>query len=47
MTMHSSFTEIYMVKKSGIVWYKYLTNNLPTKLGFTKSDINKCVFYRG
>ena len=48
MTVRSNYTETSMVKKqAGRVWYKYLTKNLLKSLGFTKSDIDECVFYKG
>ena len=39
--------KIYSQKQSERVWYKYLTKNLLKALGFTKSDIDECVFYKG
>ena len=38
---------IYGKKQAERVWYKYLTKNLLMELGFTKSEIDECVFYRG
>ena len=38
---------IYGQKQAGRVWYKYLTKNHTKKLGFTKSEIDECVFYMG
>ncbi|KAG7363236.1 reverse transcriptase RNA-dependent DNA polymerase [Nitzschia inconspicua] len=40
---------IYGGKDAGRTWYEYLKNRLvdPTKLGFTQSKIDDCVFYRG
>ena len=36
---------LYGQKQAGRVWYKHLTSGL-TKLGFTSSAIDECVFYR-
>ena len=38
---------IYGYKKTEKVCYKYLTKNLTKEIGFTKSDIDECVFYWG
>jgi hypothetical protein len=38
---------IYGQKQAGRVWNKYLTNKLVKEVGFTQSDVDECVFYRG
>ena len=45
--MNSSFKVIYMVKKYGRVWYKYITKKLLIEIGFNKSEIDEFVLYRG
>ena len=34
-------------KHAGRVWYKYLTKKLINEMGFTRSKIDDCIFYRG
>jgi hypothetical protein len=38
---------VYGQKQSGRVWYKYLTERLIKRVGFTQSKVDECVFYRG
>ena len=38
--------KIYGQKNAGRVWNKYLVNKL-TKIGFTQSNIDECIFYKG
>ena len=38
---------VYEKKQAGRVWYKYLTNKLVNEMGFTRSKIDECIFYRG
>ena len=38
---------IYGSKVSGKVWNEYLTNKIIQELGFCKSKIDKCIFYKG
>ena len=37
---------IYGAKQAGRVWYNHLHDNL-IKLGFVRSNIDKCIFYKG
>lgn len=38
---------LYGGKDAGRTWYLYLANKLESELGFTKSEHDDCVFYRG
>ena len=38
---------VYGQPQSGRVWNQYLTKILTEKVGFTKSEVDECVFYRG
>ena len=38
---------IYGGKDAGRTWYKYLRNKLENELGFTCSQYDECVFYKG
>ena len=38
---------IYGKKEAGRVGYKYITKKLLMELGFTRSEIDECVFYSG
>jgi Reverse transcriptase (RNA-dependent DNA polymerase) len=38
---------LYGQKQAGRVWYKYLSKGLCKKLGFTQSNYDPCVFWRG
>ena len=37
---------VYVQKQAGRVWYNYLTKNLLEELGFERSQVDECVFYR-
>ena len=38
---------LYGQKQAGRVWYQYLSKRLVGDVGFTKSRIDECVFYKG
>ena len=38
---------LYGQKQAGRVWYQHLSRRLVQDVGFTKSSIDECVFYRG
>ena len=38
---------LYGQKQAGRVWYQYLSKRLVEDVGFTKSKIDECVFYKG
>ena len=38
---------IYGTKDAGRVWNKYLVDILVNKVGFTQSEVDECVFYKG
>jgi len=38
---------VYGQKQSSRVWYKYLSDILINKVGFKRSEVDECVFYRG
>ena len=44
MKLHKNF---YGQKQPGRVWYRYLTKKLLKDLGFERSQVDECVFYRG
>ena len=37
---------VYGQKQAGRVWYNYLTQKLLEELGFERSQVDECVFYR-
>ena len=38
---------LYGQKQAGRVWYQHLSRRLVEQVGFTKSAVDECVFYRG
>ena len=38
---------VYGQKQAGRVWYKYLTNKLVKEVGFKRSEVDECIFYKG
>jgi len=38
---------VYGQAQSGRVWYQYLSDILDNKVGFVRSEVDECVFYRG
>ena len=38
---------VYGQKQAGRVWNKYLTDKLTNEVGFTQSDVDECLFYKG
>ena len=38
---------LYGQKQAGRVWYQHLSKRLVEQVGFTKSSVDECVFYRG
>ena len=44
MNLHKN---LYGQKQSGRLWYRYLTQKLLKELGFERSQVDECVFYRG
>ena len=38
---------VYIQKQAGQVWNKYLQDKLVNKVGFTKSLVDECIFYKG
>ena len=43
MKLHKN---VYGQKQEGSVWYNYLTQKLLEELGFERSQVDECVFYR-
>ena len=38
---------VYGQKQAGRVWNKYLVDKLTNEVGFTQSEVDECLFYRG
>ena len=38
---------VYGQKQAGRVWYQYLTNKLVKEVGFERSEVDECIFYKG
>ena len=39
--------DVYGQKQAGRVWNKYLENKLVNKVGFVKSKVDECIYYKG